>query len=714
MAEKQLTYPDVFAALGVEIKRDQDENVLATCPSCGKDKLYIRKRTGTYDCKVCSFSGNIPTFLGWTIENNAPTDEQLKELAAFRGIPSSAFRTVDIAYDGTQWLIPTYGPGKFPIDLRRFNADAFKGFRSLPLCKAGLFGFKDLASLRKSTRVWVCEGEWDWIALRWLLRKNGVEDCVVGVPGAGTFKEEWIPLFNDHDVILAYDHDQPGLRGSAKAYKKLREQGRTKSIQFIAWPDAAPNGFDINDWVSHGWKEHREEIKGGVYKNLLKLLSDEHPEGSLVETDEEDQTFDRGPKPEKIPTWNELVEMWSRFYDMHPDMIDALAVSCATVLSVDIPGDPLWLYLVAPPGGGKTTILNGMKHTPRCIFRSSLTPASLVSGFQSGKDPSLLPKLKGRTGVFKDGTEILTLPPNVRNEIYGVLRGAFDGDVSRTYGNNVERHYTDLHFSLLIGMTPAVHGENTSHLGERFLKFNMDARTTDTQQVGQIYKAVDQVLGRVSDDLEPLTQAMNDFLWQRIHIPPRISSEYVEKVIHMSRLIARLRQRVDREFYGEREVRVRPQAEVGTRLAKQLTKLALSIAFVYGKPEVDNEVWRLVARVAIDTTYGFHLDIISSLVQRGGRASKEEIVADLGIPGTTVSSRLMDLQVLQAVRREKPESAKTRGRPPNIYALADDIHLMWKKASFGVVEGQIGLELIPNREYERKQPRIKVRKRVTN
>lgn len=700
----KLGFAASFHDLGVEFTGEADDQAIGVCPSCDARKFYVAKSTGVFDCKRCGLKGNLPVFMSWLKENTETADEQFKDLGRFRGIPSSAFRETGFFHDGEQWLLPVFGNGRYPVDIRRYNAEVFKGFRSVSRCKTGLLGFKELLANKQNRSVWVCEGEWDWAALRWLLKKNGKKDVVVGVPGAGTFKDEWAQHFRGMNVILAYDNDQPGLDGAKKAWTKLKEGGAT-SVKFIAWPENAPKGFDVNDWISHGWAEHREDIKGGVYDNLVKLISEEHPEGaSALEADDPDQDWDRGPKPDHIPSWGELLEVWSRYYDMHPDMVDGLAVSLATILSVDIPGDPLWLYLVAPPGGGKTTILNGMKHSPRCVFRSSLTPASLVSGFQSGKDPSLLPKLKGRTGVFKDGTEILTLPPNVRHEIYGVLRGAFDGDVSRTYGNNVERHYTDLHFSLLIGMTPAIHAENTSHLGERFLKFHMDARVNIAQQMTQIYKAVDQVLGTVSEDTEPLTESMNAFLWQRINAVPQISKTFVDRVVHTSRLIARLRTRVDREVYGEREVRVRPQAEVGTRLAKQLTKLALALAFVYGKGHVDEEVWRVVRRVAADTAYGFHLDIISTLVEEGGRAKKDTLTERMAMPASTVTARLADLMVMHVVKKEN-ESNRKVGRPSIVYVLDPEVMAMWHRAGFGEVQPK---DIIPQKTTSTKRSVIRI------
>lgn len=681
----KLGFAATFRDLGVEFFQEIEHQAIGICPACDARKFYVATATGVFDCKRCGLKGNVPTFLTWVLEHAETADEEYLELGRFRGLPSSVYKKAGFVHYANHWLLPVYGNGKYPVDLRRFNAEVFKGFRSLTKCKTGLFGYKELAANEGRSRVWICEGEWDWAALRWLLKKNGKSDVVTGVPGAGTFKDDWLPHFKNTEVILAYDHDQPGFDGAKRAWEKLMGAG-ARSVKFVVWPENTTKGFDINDWIAHGWEQHRDQIKGGVYTNLVKLISNTHPEGATaLESDDPEQGWDRGPKPDHIPTWSELLEVWAQYYDMHPDMVDALAVSLATILSVDIPGDPLWMYLVAPPGGGKTTILNGMKHSPRCVFRSSLTPASLVSGFQSGKDPSLLPKLKGRTGVFKDGTEILTLPPNVRYEIYGVLRGAFDGDVSRTYGNNVERHYTDLHFSLLIGMTPAIHAENTSHLGERFLKFHMDARVNIAQQVSQIYKAVDQVLGTVSEDTEPLTDAMNSFLWQRVTSVPKISSVFVDRVVHTSRLIARLRTRVDREQFGEREVRVRPQSEIGTRLAKQLTKLALALAFVYGKGAVDEEVWRIVRRVASDTAYGFHLDIISTMIEEGGRVKKDLLTQKMEMPGSTVGSRLADLMVMGVVKKENEAKQKV-GRPSVVYVLDPEIIAMWNRAGFGQVQ----------------------------
>ena len=42
----------------LEIKPVSDDNeLLCTCPSCGKEKLYVNKESKAYHCKRCGLSG---------------------------------------------------------------------------------------------------------------------------------------------------------------------------------------------------------------------------------------------------------------------------------------------------------------------------------------------------------------------------------------------------------------------------------------------------------------------------------------------------------------------------------------------------------------------------------------------------------------------------------------------------------------------------------
>lgn len=119
-----------------------------------------------------------------------------------------------------------------------------------------------------------------------------------------------------------------------------------------------------------------------------------------------------------------------------PDL-EAVDVLMATAIAIYLPGDPLWLYYVGPPGGTKTESLRALKG-PRVVSLSSLTPQTLISGYKGDPEKvDLLPKLDGKLLVIKDFTSILSKKPEDAAAIFADLREAYDGYLEKSFGSGV-------------------------------------------------------------------------------------------------------------------------------------------------------------------------------------------------------------------------------------------------------------------------------------
>ena len=71
----------------------------------------------------------------------------------------------------------------------------------------------------------------------------------------------------------------------------------------------------------------------------------------------------------------------------------------ATAISICLPGDPVWLFIIAPAGSSKTELLRSF--TGNLIFSlSTITPQTLISGLKGVKDADLLPKLDGKVLII--------------------------------------------------------------------------------------------------------------------------------------------------------------------------------------------------------------------------------------------------------------------------------------------------------------------------
>src|SRR5262249_61935877 len=73
--------------------------------------------------------------------------------------------------------------------------------------------------------------------------------------------------------------------------------------------------------------------------------------------------------------------------------------------------DPVWLLMVAPPGGTKTEVLRSFYGAPGFYPLSELTPKTFASGLEvpGGQDPSLLSRLTDEILVLKDFTTVLEM-----------------------------------------------------------------------------------------------------------------------------------------------------------------------------------------------------------------------------------------------------------------------------------------------------------------
>jgi DNA-binding HxlR family transcriptional regulator len=680
-----MDYQRVLEFHGVQFESyDGSGHAIGECPFCGKmHHFYLNVNEGVWDCKRCGESGNLATFLDKIVKfwSDKTTDEDYERLGKVRGVPPIAFFKHDFGWikHRKHWTFPTRNEKGTVVDIRVYR-EGGKIIGTAGL-KTGLWGLQNLKSTGK---VWITEGEFDGIALEWLLKKSKNKDSVLAVPGANVFKKEWVPILSDRDVILVYDADNSGDRGAERTAKLL--DGVAERINFVRWGLDTNGGYDVNDLIrDNGGKK--------AWKTINRLIApvgrnDPLPSSSTVASpglngDSRSEKNGDG----KVFSFEDVEKIHSKWFCMTDESLMALKAVYAVVLSVEMSGDPLWLYIVAPPGGGKTAMLNPLRGIQDyCIFRSSITRNSLVSGWrgEGGTDPSLLPKLDGKTLVLKDMTEVLAAPSHVQDEIFSVLRGAYDGTVERSYGNAVHRNYTT-HFSLLAGVTPSIHGHSKASLGERMLKFQLVPR--NLQEFDDIIRAAMSNSGKEDEMEKELQEVSAGFLTSVAgsvknggEMTDVVPEWAIERIIALSQIVANLRGEVERDFRGE-IVKYRPQNEVGTRLAKQMVKLGYCLACIgEGENKLTKKDYDIVERVAFDTAIGWNLDVVQVLMQNGGQMSRPDLARESALPVSNVTRRLDDMELLGVVRRIAVNKNSRATMPKVHYRVSSDIRKLWARA----------------------------------
>lgn len=651
-----------FRTHGVEFYRIVGEQAVGHCPFCEKENhFYANKETRLWDCKRCGESGNFEDFLGKiaALYVDQLSEERLRLLAKDRGIPAVAFRPWNFGFNGDRYSLPIQNSKGRTVDIRMFRAGG--KILSTPTAGTGLFNIRELV-LPENLRlpVWICEGEWDAVAWHWLLRRLAIRAVVVGVPGAGTFKDTWVPFLQDREVGVLYDNDLAGSKGANKVLKKLT--GTAKNLKFLHWPEGFGDGYDIRDLAKEVYADKRTDQQ--AYQEVV--VSNLRPEPPPLQLEEDDDVITLGHKSDREPirTAPEILEPIStadlvRTYKkwLHMASTDALKVMFGVVLANKLEGDPIWLFLVAPPGGSKSELLMSLSKSAEAHAISSLTPHTLISGasWKEGQDPSLLPQLKDKVLIIKDFTTLLTLHYSVRDEIFGTLRDVYDGQTEKVFGNGIRRRY-NVHFGILAGVTPAIETFNVMHqgLGERFLKFRISGNWDQISEEDKILRALNNI-GHENAMRSELQEAATRWL-ANASLPdpiPLISEEFKMSLVHLAKFSARMRGVVERDKFSQ-QVLYKPSSEVGTRIAKQLAKLGQGIAMFLEKRTLDEEVYTIVRRIALDTVPDRVEDIVRALWMThfdnpGSTCRTADVVFRTRLPQTTVFRCLEDMKLLRLV-----------------------------------------------------------------
>jgi hypothetical protein len=438
---------------------------------------------------------------------------------------------------------------------------------------------------------------------------------------------------------------------------------KDSTVKRIHWPSEFPDKYDIRDYVTHRADKPKQAWQG------LKAL---FPEKQAV------------VKKSKLvrTTFEAVVKDFRKHLHIDKAWEEALAVCMAVVVSARLKNDPLWLFLVGPPGAGKTLLVESFMNSPDLAeYLSKITRPSLVSGFRGEEDYSVLAKILGRCLIVKDYTAICSLPLGVQEELYGILRDAYDGRCVVPFGN-MDPKIFEGYFSMIASVTDVIRSHNRAALGERFLKLELlDEKTHEpTKHIRTALSSIEDNIAEKAAAEESLRESVAAFMERPFDERklPKIPSWLTERLIHLAQLGSNLRAVVAKQ---SGELSYRPRPEIGTRFAKQLAKLARCLCWVYGTNKIDERVYKIIQRVALETVLGWDLEILHALFHAG---EKGLLIPDIGalmqLSHTGIARRLEDLQHLSIVYRSEETRRDRRGRRAYIWYMAPHIRELWAGA----------------------------------
>lgn len=330
---------------------------------------------------------------------------------------------------------------------------------------------------------------------------------------------------------------------------------------------------------------------------------------------------------------------WLYLPDLGP-----LYVLLGAIAANKLEGDPVWLLLVGPPGGGKTELLNTLAGVPNTYPAATITEAALLSGVPrkehaQGAKGGLLREI-GDFGIIvaKDFGSVLSMNRDGRAALLAALREVYDGSWTRYVGQEGGRQ---LHWQGKVGfvggVTPTIdrHHAVMGAMGERFIFYRLPE--PDPEQ--QARRALEHA-GKEAQMRRELGEATVSLLDQANGRAEPLQEEDVDRLIAMSTLTVRARSAIERDGYT-RDIELVPEPEAPTRLIVVLRRLLQGLDAIGLNRQTS---WAVIAKAALDSVPAIRLSCLRSLDQmHPAQLDTNEIAGQIHYPAATTRRALEDL-----------------------------------------------------------------------
>lgn len=340
------------------------------------------------------------------------------------------------------------------------------------------------------------------------------------------------------------------------------------------------------------------------------------------------------------PELKAVVDKWLLVVD--PGLVKLVL---AVVIANRIPSDPIWVFLLAPSGGGKTEIMNGLLKCPDYYPLSQLTPNTFLSGYKSKDKPaSLLLRLgTGKTLGFKDFTSLLDGNKDDLKELLGQFRDIYDGYMVKITGTGDEIPWKGK-LGFIAGSTPIIEQRMATigALGERFLNYKVK------QPIRKDLRAKMKLnIGKEGNMREEIQDAFAGYL-KGVSIPQLLP--VIPEVVHssiesMSDFISVSRAVVMRAHDTKQEIEYIVEPEMSSRTYKQLYTLATALIIMNGGTwEAEDDY--ILKRLAISSVHSVRYNLIRAVMSYSTQVKTTTLAMELGYPTSTTRRYLEDLSAI--------------------------------------------------------------------
>jgi hypothetical protein len=381
-----------------------------------------------------------------------------------------------------------------------------------------------------------------------------------------------------------------------------------------------------------------------------------------------------GSPPPQDPIDPELAEVIAT-YRKWLDLPDAgsLEIMLAAYAANRLAGDPVWLFLVGPPSGGKGEVINPFQTLPNVLRVSHVSEASLLSGTpkdnRSSDATGGLLRSVGEFGIFafKDFTSVFTMNRDERGKALSALRECYDGSWDRPIGAEGAR-ILSWHGKLGIigGVTEAIDSEHAvmAKLGPRFLLYRLP-RVSEADADKQAHIAID---GNQQEQQmrSELLSAVHEFFKHLDFAKalPRLSDRDKDWIAALTTLAVRCRSHVERSAYNHEIMQI-PESEGPGRMTRALTQLWGGLALIGIGSGRRRELIRKTALDGMPPTRRIGFDFLAC---RTVGSSAGDIARTCRYPEQPIRRALQDLACHGIVANQRQGKAE-------LWRIADG----WKK-----------------------------------
>lgn len=366
--------------------------------------------------------------------------------------------------------------------------------------------------------------------------------------------------------------------------------------------------------------------------------------------DEFDQTTEERDRQEAynaIPviSFEEMMAVFNKWLLIKDEGV--VKVMIATVVANLMNSDPVWLFLLAESGGGKTEIMNSLLKLPQYYPLSQLTANTFLSGYKSKtKEASLLKRLAPNTTIgFKDFTSILDGNNDEMKAIMGQFRDIYDGYLVKVTGTGDEIYWKGK-IGFIAGCTPMLEQriKTIGAMGERFLNYNIKQPKRK-----EVKARMRQNVGKELQMREELQDAVVGYM-KGVIIPdkdnmPALPPEVDDMIDSLADFIAVSRTVVFRSSDTKKELEYIGKSEMSTRTWKQLYTMGLSLYIMNGLKWTDRDS-NILRRLAISSVHSIRYTLICKIGQYKTQVKTTTMAIEIGYPTSTTRRYLEDLAAI--------------------------------------------------------------------